>query len=100
MPPTGTTSPRRNEQQIFTCNKMKTPRKQSRTERHEQPNRIEVAFVERERSQKIRMLVNAVCAAHGGIARMTLSDWCAAEAETTQQFANELRMHRCRLATS
>ena len=80
--------------QFPTRMKMKTQLKHSRKARRARPNQIEVVFAKQELNQRIRLIVNAACAARGGIARMTLSDWCDVEAEVTQTFANGLRVHR------
>jgi hypothetical protein len=73
---------------------MKTKRKQSRTARCERPNQIKVVFAEREPTRRIRLLLNAACAARGGAERMRLADWWEVEAELTQKFENGLRFHR------
>jgi hypothetical protein len=73
---------------------MKTQIKQSRTARCERPNQIKVVFATREPMRRIRLLVNAACAARGGAGRMRLTDWCEVEAELTQKFENGLRLHR------
>ena len=76
---------------LSTALRMKTQRKQSRTARCERPNQIKVAFAQREPTRRIRLLLNAACAARGGAERMRLADWCEVEAELTQKFENGLR---------
>ena len=86
--------------QFRICMKMNIQLKHSRKARRARPRQIEVAFAKQEFNQQICLIVNAACAARGGIARMTLSDWCAVEAELTQEFANGLRLRRRKLSIS
>jgi hypothetical protein len=73
---------------------MKMPRKPFRKRRHETPKQIEVSFAKHEVEHRILLAANAACAARGGIARMTLGDWCEVEAELRQEFVGGFRMHR------
>jgi hypothetical protein len=80
--------------------KTKIQLKHSRKAHHAKPQQIEVAFAKQELNQRICLIVNAACAARGGSAGMTLSDWREVEADLTQKLANPLETHRCRPATS
>ena len=80
--------------QFSTRMKMKQPLQHSRTPTDEKLKRIEISFAKQEFTQRIRLLVNNACAAHGGAARMTLGDWREVETELTQTFADGLRIRR------
>ena len=80
--------------QFSTRMKMKQPLQHPRTPKDERLKRIEISFAEQEFTQRIRLLINNACAARGGAARMTLSDWREVETELTQTFAHGLRIRR------
>jgi len=86
--------------------KMKQPFQDPRTPKDEKQKRIEISFAKQEFTQRIHLFVNNACAARGGAARMTLSDWRDVDTVMTQTFAHGLRIHRrwfslsCRLTTS
>jgi hypothetical protein len=74
--------------------KMKQPFQDPRTPNNEKLKRIEISFAKQEFTQRIHLLVNNACGAHGGAAWMTLSDWREVETETAQTFAHGLRIRR------